>query len=118
MNSDPGKAAGGAENGASGSALCCEAQVEVKNADGLHMRPAMQFVDAASTFGCDIKVSNGQLNVDGKSIMQISMLAATRGTKLTIIATGPRADEAVSVLKALLEESPPVNSAGGARRGR
>ena len=61
-----------------------EAEVEIANADGLHMRPAMQFVDVASRFDCEISVSNGQTNVDGKSIMQMSMLAAMCGTKLTV----------------------------------
>ena len=49
--------------------LVCETQVEIKNADGLHMRPAMQFVDVASRFDCDITVSNDETDVDGTSIM-------------------------------------------------
>lgn len=68
-------------------------QVEIKNTDGLHMRPAMQFVDIANQFKCDISVSNEQTSVDGKSIMQISMLAATVGSKLNIKAEGPDAQE-------------------------
>ena len=64
--------------------VVCETEVEIKNADGLHMRPAMQFVDVASRFECDIVVSNSENSVDGKSIMQMSMLAATCGTKLKI----------------------------------
>ena len=79
-------------------------QVEVKNTDGLHMRPAMQFVDIASQFECDITVSNEQTSVDGKSIMQISMLAATVGSKLNIKAEGPDAQEALNALKKLVEE--------------
>jgi phosphocarrier protein len=81
----------------------CERQVEIKNADGLHMRPAMQFVDIANSFDCDITVSNSQNSVDGKSIMQMSMLAATCGTKLTIKAEGPDATEAVDALQELVE---------------
>ena len=53
--------------------VVCETEVEIKNAEGLHMRPAMQFVDAASRFDCDVTVSNDQTSVDGKSIMQMSM---------------------------------------------
>ncbi len=82
----------------------CEMQVEIKNADGLHMRPAMQFVDIASQFKCDITVSNEQTSVDGKSIMQISMLAATVGSKLNIKAEGPDAQEALDALKKLVEK--------------
>ncbi len=68
------------------------------------MRPAMQFVDVANQFDCDITVSNGQDNVDGKSIMQISMLAATCGTKLQLKAEGVDANEAVEALRKLVEE--------------
>jgi phosphocarrier protein HPr len=81
-----------------------EVELEIKNAEGLHMRPAMKFVDAANRFESDINVSNGQMNVDGKSIMQISMLAATCGTKLKITAKGPDARQAISALKKLVEE--------------
>lgn len=74
------------------------------NADGLHMRPAMQFVDIATQFSCDITVSNGQTSVDGKSIMQMSMLAATYGSKLKIRAEGKDAPQAAKALKELVED--------------
>ena len=80
-----------------------QAHVEIKNADGLHMRPAMQFVDVASKFDCDITVSNGENTVDGKSIMQMSMIAATCGTKLTIKAEGANGQEAIDALRELVE---------------
>lgn len=81
-----------------------EAELEIKNAEGLHMRPAMQFVDIANRFESEINVSNGETNVDGKSIMQISMLAATCGTKLGIKARGPDARQAIDALRELVEE--------------
>ena len=81
-----------------------EVQVEIKNADGLHMRPAMQFVDIANQFDCDITVSNDQTHVDGKSIMQMSMLAATCGTKLNIKAQGDDAQKALDALRELVED--------------
>lgn len=81
-----------------------ETGVEIKNADGLHMRPAMQFVDVANKFECDIMVSNDENNVDGKSIMQMSMLAATCGTKLKIKAEGADAQQAINALRELVEE--------------
>ena len=80
-----------------------EVEIEIKNEDGLHMRPAMQFVDIANQFECDITVSNDENNVDGKSIMQMSMLAATCGTKLKIRAEGKGAFEAVTALQKLVE---------------
>ena len=81
-----------------------DAEIEIKNAEGLHMRPAMKFVDIANRFDSEIKVSNGETNVDGKSIMQISMLAATCGTKLKVRAKGPDAQEAIIDLKELVED--------------
>jgi phosphotransferase system HPr (HPr) family protein len=83
--------------------LVSKATVEIKNADGLHMRPAMLFVDLASQYDSDITVSNGQSSVDGKSIMQMSMLAATCGTKLSIQAEGPDAHKAIDTLRHLVE---------------
>ena len=84
--------------------VVCERGVEIKNADGLHMRPAMQFVDVANQFECEITVSNGENSVDGKSIMQMSMLAATCGTKLKIKTEGSDAKEAIDALWQLVEE--------------
>jgi phosphocarrier protein HPr len=84
--------------------IVCDVELEIKNTDGLHMRPAMKFVDIANRFESEINVSNGETNVDGKSIMQISMLAATCGTKLKVTAKGPDARQAVNALQELVEE--------------
>ena len=81
----------------------CQITVEIRNADGLHMRPAMQFVDLASRFESEISVSNGQTTADGKSIMQMSMLAATCGTRLNVRAEGSDAEKAVEALRELVE---------------
>ncbi len=83
--------------------LISEMTVEIKNADGLHMRPAMQFVDLASRFDSSITVSTDQTSADGKSIMQMSMLAATCGTRLRIRAEGPDAEKAIEALRELVE---------------
>jgi phosphocarrier protein len=81
-----------------------ETEVEIKNAEGLHMRPAMQFVDVASQFKSEITVSNVENSVDGKSIMQMSMLAASVGTRLKVKAEGPDAHKALDALRELVEE--------------
>ncbi len=80
-----------------------EAVVTISNRLGLHARPAMAFVDAANTFQSDIRVVKGEQEVDGKSIMQMMMLAATKGTELKIVATGEDAESAVTALVALVE---------------
>jgi len=83
--------------------LVRETTVQIKNGDGLHMRPAMQFVDLASQFDCEVTVSSGRVEADGKSIMNMSMLAATFGTQLKIRAAGPQAEEALEALRELVE---------------
>ena len=80
-----------------------EIEVEIKNADGLHMRPAMQFVDVASKFDSEIKVSNAGTVVDAKSIMQMTMLAATCGTRLKVRAEGCDAEAASEAIRDLVE---------------
>ena len=77
--------------------------VLITNPLGLHARPAMSFVDLANGFGCDIRVHKGQQVVDGKSIMQMMMLAASQGTELRVTAAGSDAEEAVEALRALVD---------------
>ncbi len=67
------------------------------------MRPAMQFVDCANGFQSEIIVVNDKQKVDGKSIMQMTMLGATKGTRLKIIASGQDARAAVDALADLIE---------------
>ena len=88
-----------------------EIEVEIRNAEGLHMRPAMQFVDLASRFNSAIRVSNNNIEADAKSIMQMTMLAATCGVRLKIRAEGDDARDAVEALRELVEETLPGKSA-------
>jgi phosphocarrier protein len=79
----------------------------VSNTLGLHARPAMQFVDTANQFKSDVKVIKGgqePAEADGKSVMQMIILAATEGTPLTITADGDDAEEAVAKLVQLFED--------------
>ncbi|MBL8745817.1 MAG: HPr family phosphocarrier protein [Phycisphaerae bacterium] len=79
--------------------------VVIRNRLGLHARPAMAFVDLASTFSADVTVrrQDGTEIIDGKSIMQMMMLAATQGTALEVVADGGDAAEACAALKKLVE---------------
>ncbi|GJQ28741.1 MAG: hypothetical protein HBSAPP03_06250 [Phycisphaerae bacterium] len=81
----------------------CTITVRIINRLGLHARPAMAFVDVANTFTASITVSRADTIVDGKSIMQMMMLAAGQGSELTIAATGADADAACTALKKLVE---------------
>ncbi len=80
-----------------------EVKAAVVNKLGLHARPAMTFVDLSSTFTCDVKVAKGDTEVDGKSIMQMMMLAASMGSELTIICEGEDAEKASIALKKLVD---------------
>lgn len=82
----------------------CSVEVRIINKLGLHARPAMSFVDLASSFQSEVVVSRGDQEVDGKSIMHMMLLAATQGTTLTIVAKGPDAQKAVEALKALVDQ--------------
>jgi len=81
-----------------------EKQVEILHEEGLHMRPAMQFVDCANNYKSKISIHKAGQVVDGKSIMQLTMLAATQGTQLIIQAEGSDAFEAVEALVKVLED--------------
>jgi phosphocarrier protein HPr len=77
--------------------------VTITNRLGLHARPAMCFVDAASAFKSEVTVRRGDQTVDGKSIMQMMLLAATKGTELEVIAEGEDSQKACAALKKLVE---------------
>ena len=75
----------------------------ITNRLGLHARPAMTFVDLASTFACEVTVKKDDTEVDGKSIMQMMMLAAAQGSSLLIVCDGDDAHDAAAKLKGLVE---------------
>jgi len=79
-----------------------ETEVTIVNEHGLHARPVTKFVQLANQYDSKIEVSNGELAVDGKSVMSMMCLAATRGTSLRIRAEGPDAAEAVRALAGLV----------------
>ena len=80
-----------------------ERDVKIVNKLGLHARPSMQFVETAKKFESTIRVSKEDLAVDGKSIMDMMMLAATAGTILRIQANGHDADAALDALEKLVQ---------------
>ncbi|MBX3408835.1 MAG: HPr family phosphocarrier protein [Phycisphaeraceae bacterium] len=82
----------------------CSIIVTVVNRLGLHARPAMTFVDLASTFTSGIRVRKGDTEVDGKSIMQMMMLAASQGSDLHVTAEGDDAEEACKAIEKLVQD--------------
>jgi phosphocarrier protein HPr len=81
----------------------CTIKVTIVNRLGLHARPAMAFVDTASQFQSEVTVRRADQEVDGKSIMHMMMLAATKGTELEVVAAGPDAEACCKALKALVD---------------
>ncbi|NOZ57455.1 MAG: HPr family phosphocarrier protein [Calditrichaeota bacterium] len=81
-----------------------EKTVTIKNRLGLHARPAALFVKTAAQFNSDISVVKDGLEVNGKSIMGVMMLAAEQGSKLTIRANGEDEQEAIAALEKLIED--------------
>jgi phosphocarrier protein len=82
-----------------------EIEIEILNPEGLHMRPAMQFVDLANSFESNISVGHQDVTADAKSIMQMTMLAATCGTRLKIKAVGSDASRAIEALRDLVDNN-------------
>ena len=79
-----------------------ERSVQIVNKHGLHARPAAEMVKAAARFKCDITICRDDLEVNGKSIMGVMMLAAEYGATITLRANGPDADDAVEALAGLV----------------
>jgi phosphocarrier protein len=77
--------------------------VEIKNKLGLHARAAAKFVHTAARFKSDIKIRKGDEEVDGKSILGILLLAAGRGSVITLKADGPDEREALDAIEKLIE---------------
>ena len=80
-----------------------ERTVTIVNKNGLHARPAAEIVKAASKFKSDITIVRDEIEVNGKSIMGVMMLAAECGAPITIRADGPDAQDAAEAIVKLVE---------------
>lgn len=76
--------------------------VTIVNKLGLHARPSARVVQTASQFEADITLAKDGLEVNGKSIMGVMMLAAEAGSQVTITANGSDEEEAVRVLSEVI----------------
>jgi len=75
----------------------------IRNRLGLHARAAALLVKTANRFVSEITVEKDSLEVNGKSIMGILMLAASKGSKITLKAEGKDAAQAIQTLGELIE---------------
>jgi phosphotransferase system HPr (HPr) family protein len=81
-----------------------EKSLLIQNELGLHARAATKLVQTASKFPCEITVTKEGHEVNGKSIMGVLMLVASKGTTVTIKAKGDKAAEAVTAICALIDD--------------
>jgi phosphocarrier protein HPr len=79
-----------------------ERSVEIVNQNGIHARPAAEIVKTAGRFKSQITLVREDLEVNGKSIMGVMMLAAEFGSTVQLRADGPDAQEAVDAISALI----------------
>jgi phosphocarrier protein len=79
-----------------------ERAVQIVNKNGLHARPAAEIVKLAAKFQSDITIVKDDLDVNGKSIMGVMMLAAEHGSTILLRAEGPDADAALEALVTLV----------------
>jgi len=80
-------------------------EITIINKLGLHARAAAKFVGVAGRYPCEIRVGrSADSQVDGKSIMAVMMLAASKGTALHLHTRGEQEDEALQALIALIED--------------
>ena len=81
-----------------------EKTVDIVNKLGLHARAAAKLVTLASKFEADVRVRKDGREVSGKSIMGVMMLAAAKGSQVTLIAEGEDAEQALAELAALVAD--------------
>lgn len=82
-----------------------EEEVTIVPEEGLHARPAAEFVKAAKEYDSQIKVVKGEKEANAKSSLNLMSLGATKGDKLVIRAEGEDEEAAVERLAALITEA-------------
>lgn len=79
-----------------------EKELTIVNKNGMHARPAAQFVKLASQFKCEVWVEKDDEQVNGKSIMGLMMLAAAKGEKIKVSTDGADSEAAMSAIEGLV----------------
>ena len=84
--------------------ILLEKEVEIVNQLGLHARAAAKFVSTAGQFSCEVYLARNNQKINGKSIMGVMMLAASKGTMLTLITEGEDEQPAMDALTDLIQD--------------
>ncbi|MBP2668271.1 MAG: phosphocarrier protein HPr [Deltaproteobacteria bacterium] len=82
--------------------LTSEREFDIQNRLGLHARAAAQLVRLANQFSSEIRLVKDGVEVNGKSIMGVLMLAAPKDTRILVRASGADAEEALAAIGALI----------------
>ena len=77
--------------------------VVIENHRGLHARAAAKFVETANKFNASVEVSRLGQTVSGNSILGLMMLAASKGSEIQLIGTGPECGAALDAIAKLIE---------------
>ena len=80
-------------------------KITIKNQYGIHVRPASLFTKEAIRFESDIIVQKEDTQINGKSIMGLMTIGATKGTKIILIAQGPDAEELLDKIEELINNN-------------
>jgi len=78
--------------------------IEIINVLGLHARASAKLTQLAAKYQCDVAMSRNNRKVNAKSIMGVMMLAAGKGTKVTVETDGPDESEAMDAIVALIND--------------
>jgi phosphocarrier protein HPr len=81
-----------------------EKTLKIQNELGLHARAATKLVQLATKYPCELTITKDGHEVNGKSIMGVLMLVASKGSTVTLRAKGDRAQEAVDAVAALIDD--------------
>ncbi len=81
-----------------------EKKMLIQNELGLHARAATKLVQLATKYPCEITVTKDGHEVNGKSIMGVLMLVASKGTWVVLKAKGEKAQEAIDALAKLIDD--------------
>jgi len=81
-----------------------EKTIKIQNELGLHARAATKLVQLASKYPCELTITKDGHEVNGKSIMGVLMLVASKGTSVTLRARGDKAQEAIAAIAALIDD--------------
>ncbi len=86
-----------------GRRVAVERELVIKNREGLHFRPIMQFVDTAQRYQAGLTVHCEDRTADGRSPMEMLMLVATQGSRVRLVADGADAEQLVQAIVNLVE---------------